>query len=276
MIFKGKSRVEDGRLEFDLFVSSAAREGDRGNIRCFVSDGMASGAGLLDSLAISGESIVDDVVGPEVSLEVGGVTLAGGDTLLVGQVIDVMLFDESGVAIKGKSDFIPAVSVVFDDGERMDLVDSLFAVDGDFTESRTRFEVPQLPGGEHMLSVTAFDNVANSTTEELEVTVEQGGGGAANVVYAYPNPANARCYIVWEYKNDDYVEIVATIYTLAGRKIWTGSAEGRGSQYQIEWDGTDFAGDRVANGTYLAVVEARAPYNPGFETKDTIVIALVR
>jgi hypothetical protein len=155
-------------------------------------------------------------------------------------------------------------------------VDSLFAVGGDFRESRVQFEVPQLSAGQHRLSVTAFDNLSNSTTEEYDLTVGQRGADAADVVYAYPNPASERCYIVWEYKNDDYVEVAATIYTLAGRKIWTGSAEGRGSQLLIEWDGTDFVGDRVANGTYLAVVQARAPSDPGFETKDTIAISLMR
>jgi len=235
-----------------------------------------SGAGLLDSLSISGESIVDDLEGPEVRLETEGATLAAGDTVLVGQRIEMSLFDDSGVAVKGKSEFIPPVSLVFDDGERIGFGDSLLAVDGDFRESRVWFEVPQLAGGEHRLSVTAFDNLNNSTTVEYDLTVGQPPTGAGNVVYAYPNPAGGRCYIVWEYQNDDYVEVVATIYTIAGRKIWTGSVVGRSSQHLIAWEGTDSAGDRVANGTYLAVVEARAPADPGFETKDTIVIALIR
>jgi hypothetical protein len=275
-IFRGRQSVEDGSLDFSFFVSSGAREGDRANIRCFVTDGMVSGSGLLDSLVISGESIVDDVVGPVVSLETDGAPIASGDTLLVGQTIEMNLYDDSGVAVKGKSDFIPPVSIVFDEGERIDFGDSLFAVDGDFKESVVSFEVPQLAGGGHTLSVTAFDNLNNSTTEEYEITVGQDVAGAANVVYAYPNPANERCYIVWEYENDNYVEVVVTIYTLAGRKIWTGSVEGRSSQHLIEWDGTDFMGDAVANGTYLAVVESRAPSDPGFGTKDTIAIALIR
>jgi hypothetical protein len=276
VIYRARTGVEDGNLDFSFFVAAGAREGQRGNIRCFINDGVVSGAGLLDSLVISGESIVDDITGPEISLQTQGIPLASGDTVLVGQMIEMLLFDESGVAVKGKSEFIPAVSVVFDEDERTALGDSLFALDGDYRESRVVFEVPQLSGGEHRLSVTAFDNLNNPTTEEYDLTVGQPVTGASNVVYAYPNPANERCYIVWEYQNDEYVEVTATIYTLAGRKIWVGSTEGRGSQHLIEWDGTDFAGDRVANGTYLAVVEARLASGSAFETKDTIVIALIR
>jgi flagellar hook assembly protein FlgD len=149
-------------------------------------------------------------------------------------------------------------------------------VAGDFRESRVAFEVPQLTAGDHIFGVTAFDNLNNSTTSEYSLVVGQRVTGAANVVYVYPNPAGGRCYIIWEYENDDYIEVKATIYTLAGRKIWTGSTAGRSSQHVIEWDGEDSAGDAVANGTYLAVVEARAQSDPGFETKDTIAIALVR
>jgi hypothetical protein len=276
VIFRGKAAVAGGRLGFGLLVNSGAREGRSGKIRCFVSDGTVSGVGLLDSLVISGEIIVDDVVGPEVDLVMDGIEVASGDTVLVGQVLDIMLSDSSGVAVKGKSELIPTVSVAIDESERISLGDSVFSVAGDFRRSRVAFEVPQLAAGGHRFSVTAFDNLSNSSTRDYDLVVGQPGTGAGNVVYVYPNPVSGRCYLIWEYENDLYVKIDATIYTLAGRKIWTGSAEGRSSQHMIEWDGRDSAGDMVANGTYLAVVEARAPSDSGFETKDTIAIVVVR
>jgi flagellar hook assembly protein FlgD len=100
--------------------------------------------------------------------------------------------------------------------------------------------------------------------------------GAGNVVYVYPNPSPGTCFIVWDYENDDYVEIEATIYTLSGRRIWTGSTSGHGSYHQIEWDGTDLVGDAVANGTYLVVVEASAPSDPAFGTSDKIALVRAR
>ena len=72
------------------------------------------------------------------------------------------------------------------------------------------------------------------------------------------------------------VDIEVTIYTLAGRKIWSGSSSGISPYHEIMWDGTDMVGDSVANGTYLVVVEARSPSDPGFSTHDKIVLALIR
>jgi hypothetical protein len=206
----------------------------------------------------------------------GGSVLEPGDTVIVGQVIEVLLSDQSGVAVKGKSEAFPSVSVAFDDVERIGLADSMYASASDFTQSLTTFAVPQLSSGVHKFSVTAFDNLNNSSTLDYNLLVGMGDAGAGNVVYAYPNPSPGTCFIVWEYENDEYVEIEATIYTLSGRRIWTGSTSGRGSYHLIEWDGSDLVGDPVANGTYLVVVEASAPSDPAFGTSDKIAVVRAR
>jgi len=275
-IFRGKARAENGALDFAYFVGSSTREGTRGTIRCFTSDGTVSGSGLLDSLLISGAAAAEDDEGPVIGLRSSGNVLEPGDTVIVGERIEVMLSDQSGVAVKGKSEAFPSVSVAFDDVERIVLADSMYADGSDFTQSMTAFVVPQLAAGAHKFSVTAFDNLNNSSTRDYDLRVGMDDAGAANVVYVYPNPSPGICLIVWEYENDDYVEIEATIYTLSGRRIWTGSASGRGSYHQIEWDGTDLVGDTVANGTYLVLVEASAPSDPSFVTSDKIAVVRAR
>ncbi|MFC1799606.1 C25 family cysteine peptidase [Candidatus Eisenbacteria bacterium] len=275
-IFRGKAQAENGRLDFAYFVGSSTREGTRGTIRCFTSDGTVSGSGLLDSLLISGVVAAEDDEGPVIGLRSGGNVLEPGDTVTVGQQIEVMLSDQSGVAVKGKSEAFPSVSVAFDDVERIALADSMYASGSDFTQSLTTFVVPGMASGVHKFSVTAFDNLNNSSTQDYDLLVGLDDAGAGNVVYVYPNPSPGTCFIVWEYENDDYVEIEATIYTLSGRRIWTGSTSGRGSYHLIEWDGTDLVGDTVANGTYLVVVEASAPSDPAFGTSDKIAVVRAR
>jgi hypothetical protein len=275
-IFRGRTGVRDGIFDFSFFVASNAREGRRGSVRCFATDGLVSASGLLDSLNISGAAVADDDAGPEIDLYSNGRVVVSGDTLIVGDRVEVRLSDESGVAIKGKSDFIPSVSIAYDDVERVSLAESLYAVDGSYVQSVTVFVVPQLAGGVHKFSVAAFDNLNNLTTKDYDLVIGLAAAGAGNVVYVYPNPAHDRCYIVWEYENDRYVEIEATIYTLSGRKIWTGSTSGRGSFHWIEWDGADLVGDKVANGTYLVVVEAGTPSDASFSTSDKTAIVLAR
>ena len=144
--------------------------------------------------------------------------------------------------------------------------------------SEVEFLVPPLTEGRHTLSVAAFDNLNNLTIRDYDIFIGSETAGAANTVYAYPNPTYDVCYIIWDYENDRGIEVdvQATIYTVSGREVWTGAASGPVSHLQIRWDGTDMVGDAVANGTYLVVVEATAASEPAFSTRDTIVLALIR
>jgi hypothetical protein len=275
-IFRGRSPVSDGGADFGFFVASGAREGPRATVRCFATDGLSAASGLLDSVSMYGEGLSDDDIGPEIELVCQGSTVVPGDTLIVGSRVDLNLTDESGVAVKGKSEFIPAVSVAYDDIERVDLTDSVYAVEGDFSRSNVSFIVPQLATGVHTLSIAAFDNLNNLSTADYEVFIGTRAEGAARVVYVYPNPSHDVCYIIWDYENNEYVEVEATIYTISGRKIWTGSTSGQGSYHEIMWDGRDVVGDPVANGTYLVVVKAVSPLDPGFGTTDRVVLTIIR
>lgn len=275
-IFRGTSEISDGEFRSRFFVSAGAREGAGASLLCFATNTHESACGFVGGLVVSGEAHSEDTTGPEIEITRDGQIIQSGDTLEVGTRLDINLTDDSGVAIKGKSAFIPSVSIAYDDVERIDLADSVFAIDGDFTQSVVSFNVPYLPAGEHKLSVAAFDNLNNLTTKDYSVHIALPAGDIANVVYAYPNPAYDVCYIIWEYENDRYVNVEATIYTVSGRKVWSGVVSGQSSYHQIVWDGTDMAGDRVANGTYLVVVEAADPFESGFSTSDKIVISLLR
>jgi len=273
-IYRGKGDVASGALAFDALIPVDAREGKRGAVRCFVSDGQRSGSGLLDSLVIHGESVSADNVGPEISLKAAGRELASGDTVVVGEHLTLDLVDDSGVAVKAKSIFIPALSIQIDDGERQDITDSVYAVNGDFTQSIAHFDVPSLTIDSHKFAVTAFDNNNNTTTEEYTLLVGSSGGQVGNVVYAYPNPAAEFCYVICEC--DRLVAVDISVYTVSGRKIWEQASPEPRSYHQIRWDGADTEGDRVANGTYLVKVEARDPMESSFKFSKTIVVALIR
>jgi hypothetical protein len=277
-IFRTRSPVLEDTLGFRFFVASGAREGRRARIGCFASSGLNTASGVIDSVSIYGEEYSDDDVGPQIEILSGGKVVDDGDTLVAGSSVDIRMHDDSGVAVKGKSEFIPSVSIAFDEFERIDLSDGVYAVDGDFTTSSVSFEVPQLTAGVHTLSVAAFDNLNNLTSSDYQVFVGGETVPASGLAYIYPNPLNDVCYIVWDYEHDGVVEVEATIYTVSGRKIWSDSASSSdtGEQVQIRWDGRDVVGDLVANGTYLVIVEALSPEDPDFGTTDRVILSIIR
>jgi hypothetical protein len=275
-IYRGRASFGEGTLDQEFFVSAGARQGARGQIRCFATDGQTSGSGVLDSLAVSGDVVFSDDDGPAIEAVYLGSTLATGDTVAAGGSLTIELEDDSGIAVKGKSAFIPTVSAAFDDGDRIDLSDSVYAVEGDFRRASVSFDIPSLSLGTHRLSISGFDNLNNLTTVDYDVVVAGTGGEAANTVFAYPNPAHDICYIIWEYEGAAQAEVEVAIYTLSGRKIWETVTSGLGSYHEVAWDLTDRVGDRVANGTYIVVVKAGDPSDPGFGTEDRIVVAVIR
>jgi hypothetical protein len=275
-IYRSKGLVENDTLGFTAFIPVDAREGRRGAVRCFVMNDSTSGSGLLDSLVIHGESVSEDNVGPEINLVRDGESLRPeGDSVIVGERLLISLADESGVAVKAKSQFIPAVSISIDGGERQDITDSVYAIDGRFEESVASFVVPQASGDSLALAISAFDNVNNLSTREYRLFVSSPVVQASNVVYAYPNPASDFCYVICDY-GTRLVTVDVAIYTLSGRKIWKQGSSDAKAYHEIPWDGTDMEGDRVANGTYIVKVEAKDPLDPGFKMTKTIIVALIR
>ena len=275
-IFRGKASVTNGAFSFDFFVSTDTREGPRGQARASIYGGGLSGLGLLDSIAFYGEIPATDTEGPVVTLLGSQGAVDPGDTLTVatGDRLRLNLEDSSGVAIRAKSEFIPAVSISVDDGERTDLTDSVYAEIDDFRASHVYFNVPAIPGGVHDLVVSAFDNLNNLSQESFKVLVESPVEGETNVVYAFPNPVSDFCHIICEYERTLDVEIC--MYTVTGREIWRYESPDARSYHEIPWRGRDAAGDAVANGTYLVRVGASDPDDPSYSLTRDMVLAVIR
>jgi hypothetical protein len=273
-IQRGRMSVADGEFSFEVFVPADSREGRTASIRCFVSDGETAGSGILDELVIRGESVSEDKEGPVISLSSGGRTLETGDTVAIGETILVNMVDSSGVAVRAKSEFIASVTLSVDGGDRVDITDSVYSVDGDYTRSVGSFVIPSASIDMHRFTLEAFDNLSNLGSRDYTFLVKSSGERPGNLVYAYPNPAAGRCYVVCEY--DRRVHVDVAVYTVSGRKIWAASAARVADYHEVPWDCVDQAGDRVANGTYIVKVEARDPDDPGYEASKTVLVSVLR
>ncbi len=275
-IFRGQASVNNGVFSFVFFVSTDTREGARGQMRGHVSGGGVSALGLLDSLAFYGETPSTDEEGPSIVLTSADAAANPGDTLTVGvgDRLRLDLSDSSGVAIRAKSPFIPSVSITVDDGERINLTDSVYAEADDFRKSFVNFNMPAVAGGMHELAVSAFDNLNNFSREIFRVIVESAVAGGTNVVYVFPNPVNDFCYIICEY--DRTLDVEISMFTVTGREIWKYRSPDARPYHEIPWRGRDAAGDVVANGTYLVRVEARDPDDPSYGLTASTVLAVIR
>jgi hypothetical protein len=273
-IFRGQASVTAGEFSVSFLVSTDTREGPRGQMRGHLSGAQATACGLLDSLRLYGEAASTDDEGPEITL-LGG-HISPGDTLTVkaGDRLRLDLKDSSGVAIRAKSEFIPSVSLTVDDGDRVDLTDSVFTEVDDFRASYVYFDVPAMSSGVHDLVVYAFDNLNNFSRGGFKAIVEAQVTGETNVVHVYPNPVSQLSYIICEY--DRILDVEISMFTVAGREIWKYQSPDARSYHEIPWRGRDSAGDMVANGTYIMKVEAKDPEDPSYKLASNVMIAVIR
>jgi hypothetical protein len=71
----------------------------------------------------------------------------------------------------------------------------------------------------------------------------------------YPNPFNPSTNLEFSMKNTGHVLI--TIYNLLGQKVSVvADAEFPAGKHTVEWDGTDYDGQKVTSGIYLYRMEA--------------------
>ncbi|MCB9502700.1 MAG: hypothetical protein H6696_12255 [Deferribacteres bacterium] len=141
----------------------------------------------------------------------------------------------------------------------------------------------QFTGG-RITEVNTIEAEVDSVFAQLEIIVnltssDMPDGEAVN----YPNPfgRESKTTRIDYYLSED-ADVTLTIYDLFGRKVWqnefaAGAPGGRGRENSahpnsVEWDGTNGRGQKVGNGGYILVAQARANGKSIMNTKRKIVI----
>ncbi|HZW40012.1 MAG TPA: C25 family cysteine peptidase [Ignavibacteriaceae bacterium] len=122
---------------------------------------------------------------------------------------------------------------------------------------------PELPDGEHSLSILAKDasnNFFDSTSYKVNFTVYNEFD--IKNVFNYPNPFKNDTYFTFEMRGDNKKpdEFKIKIYTVAGRLIRdliVPPEELTMGFNKIYWDGRDNDGDEISNGVYLYKVTTK-------------------
>ncbi len=264
-IFFGPADVVNGHFSSRFFIPKDISYGSRGaKIYAYAGNGSYDAVGVKDSLAISGSlSTVQDTVGPSVSLLVDGRQFGDGVTMVpLSFTLGAEVHDEHGINITGQLGH--GIVAAIDGGEVYsgDVTSYFRYNQGDYQSGRLDIKLPEIPAGEHDISLKIWDNFNNSTlitrrieavaTDKLELTD----------VMNYPNPIKAgMSSTAFQYcLNDNVDHVTIKLFTESGKKIKTIDITSgdltRMDCNQVNWDLLDADGDRLANGIYLYKVTA--------------------
>lgn len=95
--------------------------------------------------------------------------------------------------------------------------------------------------------------------------VEEGRYEVSNV-FCLPNPFSKSTNFIFQVTNP--AEARLAVFTVSGIRIWERRIEALEGFNSIYWDGRDAAGDRIANGTYLYVLET--DFKDSFHRTETV------
>ena len=145
-----------------------------------------------------------------------------------------------------------------------------------YQKGEVRFQLPALEPGNHTLKIKAWDVLNNSNEVSLEFTVANDNELELSHVLNYPNPFTTRTQFWFEHnKPGQEMNVRVQVFTLTGKVIKTLKktiiTDGNRS-IDLEWDGRDEFGDKIARGVYLYRLTVSAPGKLKKEKIEKLVI----
>jgi hypothetical protein len=222
------------------------------------------GVGVCDTLRIvQAETPRPDLEPPAVS-----VYFAGQATKVkAGARLIADISDPDGIAILGTE---PQSSIFLEfDGSGFPVyVTDYFTYDhGSYTSGTVEYPLSAgFTPGPHTVMIKAFDNLGLSSSDTLHFEIVEEGLYEVSDVFNIPNPFSESTNFVFQVTNPADVRLA--VFTVSGIRVWERRMDALEGFNSIYWDGRDAAGDRIANGTYLYVLEVE--FRDSFHRTETV------
>ena len=263
-LFRGTVDVAAGRFSVEFVVPRRCHAGPDARIRSYVWSSDIDGVGACDTLQIvQSEAPRPNLEPPSVHVYFSG----QATKVKAGARLIADISDPDGIAILGTE---PQSSIFLEfDGSGFPVyVTDFFAYDhGSYTSGRV--EYPLSPGfapGPHTVMIKAFDNLGLSTSDTLRFEIVEEGLYDVSDVFNLPNPFSKSTNFIFQVTNP--AEARLAVFTVSGIRIWERRIDALEGFNSIYWDGRDSAGDRIANGTYLYVLEV--DFKDSFHRTETV------
>ena len=268
-IFRGSVDVTGGRFNLDFVIPVRCRTGSRARVRSYVSEAGDDGVGSTDTLAIVPSGTIPPNEGPpDVNLYFSGqATKVKQGAILVSEISD-----DDGIAILGTE---PQNSIFFEfdrSGYPIFVTEYFEYEHGSSTTGRVEYPLHSgFAPGEHTVIMRAFDNLGESATDTLVFEVVEEGLYTVSDVFNMPNPFTETTNFVFQLSSR--ADVLLRVYSVSGVEIWNAQLAAEEGFNSIYWEGRDFIGDQIANGTYIYVLEVsfRDSYNRSEMVRGKVV-----
>jgi hypothetical protein len=266
-LFKGKVSATNGKFSFRFRLPKDLNyQYGRGKMSLYGHDGLSDGNGFSNEVSIGGiaSDSVRDNEGPAIKAYLNDERFVNGSITNSNPVLIVKLSDSSGINT-GTSGIDHNIAATLDnDNNKYYELNDYYETDLDsYQQGTLRFQLPELSPGHHTLKIKAWDVLNNSSEYILEFTVVNDEEIIIEHVLNYPNPFTTKTTFWFEHNKPGVeLKVSVAIFTITGKIIKTLRqtiiTDGNRSM-DIEWNGRDEYGDRIARGVYLYRLTVQTP-----------------
>ena len=280
VLFKGKSTVTNGRFSVTFKVPKDINyQYGNGKISLYAENGNNDAGGFFTGFIVGGigNNIISDNEGPAIRSYLNDEKFVNGGITNQTPILILKLSDSSGINTVGNGIGHDIIAVLDNDNRKFFVLNDFY--EGELNSYQTgmiRFQLPELEPGEHTIKVKAWDILNNSNEVVLDFRVAKDEELTLSHVLNYPNPFTTHTQFWFEH-NRPGQDITATveIFSLTGIIIKTirktiNSPGNRSND--LEWNGRDEYGNRVARGVYLYKLTLAAPGNQKKQKIEKLVI----
>ena len=261
IIYRGKATVKDGAFNVDFIVPKDINyQFGPGTIRYYSENGNIDGNGIFNGFIVGGSGAgSNDNEGPEIRAWLNDEQFINGGLTNAAPILILKLLDSSGINILGTGIGHDLVAILDDDPKQSFILNQFYEADKDnFRKGLVRYQLPQLPNGNHTLKIKAWDVANNSTEVILEFVVSKQQELMLNRVVNYPNPFTTNTNFWFEHNYpSQQLHVRIQIFTVTGKLVKTIAKTifSEGNRYtDLEWNGTDDYGDKLGRGVYIYIL----------------------
>src|SRR5690606_23116046 len=280
VLFKGKSTVTNGRFSFSFKVPKDINyQPGNGKLSLYASNGTEDGNGAFTNMIVggAGSGIDSDNEGPEIEPYLNDMNFVNGGITNENPILIVKLADSSGINTVGTGIGHDIIATLDNDNRQFFVLNDYYRGELDsYQKGEVRFQLPGLEPGSHSLTIKAWDVMNNSNEVRLDFTVAKDEELEISHVLNYPNPFTTHTSFWFEHnKPGQELQVRVQIFTLTGKLIKTLKktiiTDGNRSS-DLEWNGRDEYGDKIARGVYLYRLTVSAPGKLKKERIERLVI----
>jgi len=280
ILYKGKATVVNGKFKFSFKVPKDINyQFGKGKLSLYAEDGVKDANGFFTNFIVGGigNNNSSDNQGPVIKAWLNDERFINGSITNENPVLIIRLADSSGINTAGTGIGHDIVTTLDHNNNQYFVLNDFYEADlNSYQSGVIRFQLPALQPGTHSLKIKAWDVLNNSSEYVLDFVVAKDEDLVLSHVLNYPNPFTTKTQFWFEHNRPGQdLQVRIQIFTIAGKLIKTIkktiNTEGNRST-EVEWDGRDDYGDKIARGVYVYTLTVITPDNKKKQTTEKLVV----